>query len=60
MLLTLKISFEGPMEKCPGIKDTSEKKAGKHTGTRKKGKHPVYWRNCLEVREIISPEIIWS
>lgn len=50
MLLTLKILFEGPMEKCPEIKDISEKKAGKHTDTRKKGKHLVYWRNCLEVR----------
>lgn len=60
MLLTLKISFERPMEKRPEIKDISEKKGGKHTDTGKKGKHLVYWRNCLQVREIISPAIIWS
>lgn len=56
----LKISFERAMENHPEIKDISEKKGRKHTDKRKKGKHLVCWRNCLQVREIISPGIIWS
>ncbi|KAI1243093.1 hypothetical protein IHE44_0000666 [Lamprotornis superbus] len=49
MLLTLKISFEGPMEKCPEIKNISEKKGGKHTDTRKK-EHPAVGKSqvCLQ------------